>query len=304
MSAANKSKKGVAQLPAWWMELTPHHVLDLDEEASRREQEERMARYFAEMALADAEREGGEQFDENGNKIAYGSSGWKSNWAGRSSSNGGNGDNDESAMSKIFGGRNFKPGSPSWDPKQWGIKESDPDYKSYLSGAKLPPEYLDAMRNYGATKTGVTHPEWVMQAFLRSSSGDGSGGSHGTGVYGRQAETPKHQPAWAKKKLRSSTAGANIRQGKYNDSPNKHLKPGMHPVANALLQENQAKANATPRVYTVEDQAAEQQQQQSPQEQAPPRPAPRQYQPRQEEPEEAPVPEAAKVPVKKDFNYK
>jgi hypothetical protein len=291
----DKLPKGVGQLPAWWMELTPHYVLDLDEEASRREQEERMARYFAEMALADmAAAGGGDQFDEHGNKIAPGSAGWKSNWAGRGSGSGAGGSGGDDDITKMFGGRNFKPGSPSWDPKQWGMKETDPDYKSYLSGAKLPPEYLDAMRNYGATKTGVTHPEWVMNAFLRS-TGDSGGGGHG--VYGRQAETPKHQPAWAKKKLRSSTAGANIRQGKYNDSPNKHLNKGMHPVANALLQ--QMEANATPLEERVVDATPES----APPETAPPQREPRQYQPREEEPE-APLPEAPKVAVKKDFNFK
>lgn len=296
-SSADKLPKGVGQLPTWWMELTPHHVLDLDEEASRREQEEKMARYFAEMALKDAEAEGGEQFDEHGNPIAPGSAGWKSNWAGRGSGkNGSGGGDNESDFHKIFGGRNFTPGSPSWDPKQWGIKENDPDYKSYLSGAKLPPEYTDALRNYGATKTGVTHPEWVMNAFLRSSN-DSGGGGHG--VYGRQAETPKHQPAWAKKKLRSSTAGANIREGKYNDSPNKHLHPGMHPVANALLHQNQAKANATPR--GVEEHVVESSSSGAAAAESAPQRQPRQH----HEPEaDVPLQEAPKVPVKKDFNFK
>jgi hypothetical protein len=55
------------------------------------------------------------------------------------------------------------------------------------------------------------------------------------GKYGRQADQPKFKPSWAKNKLRSTDSGAKIRQGQYDDSPNKFSRRGV--VTNAALAE-------------------------------------------------------------------
>lgn len=232
MPPQEKLPKGVGRVPTWWMELTPHFELDLDDEQARREEQERLARYYAEIASQgmdyDPSASGGGANGSSGS----GGAGWKSNWGGRSTDNK-NSNGESSTASKMFGGRNFQPGTPSWDPKQWGIAEDDPDYKSYLTGAKLPPDYIQAMKDFGATTDASRHPEWVLRA---QQGGTRIGTFDTDGKYGRLAENPKHQPSWMKKKLRSSSAGANIRLGKYNDSPNKHLT--MPSVANALLQQH------------------------------------------------------------------
>lgn len=62
------------------------------------------------------------------------------------------------------------------------------------------------------------------------------------GKYGRQADKPKFKPAWATKNLRSTDSGAKIRQGQYDDSPNKFSR---RTVTNAALADMEAR-NAGP----------------------------------------------------------
>ena len=195
---------GVGRVPEWWMELTPHYVLDLeDDEQNRRMMEENEALYCAQMLANDDGRLAQE---------------WKSSWGGRSTTGGG-GSHVGGDGSALFGGRNFQPGSVGWDPKQWGIDANDPDYKSYLKGAKLPQSYIDAMMEF-ANQVGIKYD---------ASSLNATGGK-----YGSSGGKPAFTPAWAKKKLRATGQGAAIRHGIYNDSPNKH----MHRV-NAVAQEHQ-----------------------------------------------------------------
>jgi hypothetical protein len=190
---------GVGRVPGWWMELTPHYLLDLEDDEKRRQQEFQEMIFFARMAAEDDEKTRGE---------------WKSNWQGRSANGGSSGSGCDAGL---FGGRNFQPGSNGWDPKEWGISENDPDYQSYLSGAKLPQSYIDAMKEY-AGRSGIQYDASNL---------------HQTeyGKYGRQAEKPAFTPSWAKKKLRSTGQGSAIRQGVYTDSPNKHLQPKVNAVA-------------------------------------------------------------------------
>jgi hypothetical protein len=189
--AKEKLPRGVARLPEWWLQLTPHHVLDLEEDSHRKEQETQEVLYYAQMAAADDGRLARE---------------WKSNWGGRSSSGGSGSDGNGSTA--LFGGRNFQPRSDGWDPKEWGVDANDPDYKSYLTGAKLPQSYIDAMKEF-AGQVGLTY--------------DASQLNH-TAKYGSSASKPAFVPVWAKKKLKNSSQGNAIRQGYYNDSPNKHIK--------------------------------------------------------------------------------
>ena len=213
----SRPKRNEALIPAWWMEVTPHHTLDLDDEKARRDMEERMAMYYANLAEEEAAK--GMMFDIDGNPIednggsGRGSSGdWKSNWTGRKKKDD-SGAEAPAEKPKMFGGRNFKPGSPGWDPKQWGIDANDLDYDKYLSGSMLPPQFITAMNNFAkATGHFKSHSDYTSN--LRSTEG----------TYGRLAEKQTHVPDWMKKKLRSTSQGASIRHGIYDDSPNRHWK--------------------------------------------------------------------------------
>lgn len=210
-----KLPRGVGRVPTWWMELTPHYTLDLEEDQNRREQEEQEALYYASMAALDDTRTAGE---------------WKSNWGGRSTKDGGS--NSGGPDGGLFGGRNFQPGTEGWDPKQWGIKADDPDYQSYLKGAKLPQSYIDAMKSFAG------------QAGLKY---DATNLNHSK--YGRQAEKPAFTPAWAKKKLKKTGQGQSIRQGLYHDSPNKHLhrvNDHLHRVKEKKAEEGDSSPSPAP----------------------------------------------------------
>uniref|UniRef100_A0A7S2VA72 Uncharacterized protein n=1 Tax=Entomoneis paludosa TaxID=265537 RepID=A0A7S2VA72_9STRA len=221
-----RPKRNQAQIPQWWMELTPHNTLDVEDEKTRQMYEERMALWYAEQAEEDAAK--GMMFDIDGNPLteeeasqASALGGWRNRWNGRQNKDG-QGDDDgeeEGPRSFMFGGRNFKPGSEGWDPRQWGIDADDEEFDLYQTGAKLPPEYVTAMTNYAKAVGKYKDPGSDYGAGLRSTEG----------LYGRLGEKPAHQPDWMKKKLRSTKEGQTIRHGIYNDSPNKHLKYRTNP---------------------------------------------------------------------------
>jgi hypothetical protein len=197
--------------------VTPHHVLEDEEEAAlqRRHHEDVLDYYYQQLAAAD---EAG-VLDENGHLRTDAATGrpvqWtppvNHQWKGR----GGGGGASSSAGGAGGGGRSFKSGHPVIDPAMFGITESDPDYHAYLTGAKLPPGYFERMgelarREREETNSGgTTIPNNLHQTDY--------------GKYGRQAEQPKHQPSWIKKKLRPTGAGDLIRRGQYDDSPNKFV---------------------------------------------------------------------------------
>jgi len=200
MATAEPLPLGAGRVPAWWMECTPHNLLDLEEDAARRELEAKMSYYFTQMAAVDEEGllgpDGKPILGPNGDPISFGS-----NWKGRAQK----GSASPGPMSP--GGRKFKLGDFKIDPKLFGISESDPNYQSYLTGAKLPPGFLEKMQElFGTPEGGI--PNNLHQTDY--------------GRYGRQAEKPDFKPSWMKKKLRSTNTGASIRRGEYNDSPNKH----------------------------------------------------------------------------------
>lgn len=264
----SRPKRNEALLPAWWMEVTPHHTLDLEDEQSRREMEERMAMYYAQLAEQEASK--GMMFDIDGNPIdpnsvitpAPSSSGdWKSNWTGRPSKKD-SAPPPEPEKPKMFGGRNFKPGSPGWDPKQWGIDANDPDYDKYLSGSMLPPQFVTAMNNFAKATGHYQAPSTSDDMGLNMRTSEGA--------YGRLAEQQAHIPDWMKKKLRSTTQGHSIRQGTYDDSPNRHWK---NKDGNAIEEGDE------------EGGGREEPEQQQPQE---PQPEEPEQQPRQEPPEQRP----------------
>ena len=197
---------GVGRVPTWWMEITPHYVLDEEEEVERRKAEDQMAFYYMQLAAAD---EAGVLLPDGTPKL--GPDLKPLAWTPLTPWN--KLDSKEAGSSTPLGpgGRNFKPGHPVIDPKLFGILETDPDYQSYLTGAKLPPGYFEKMGELAQSELGGT--EGILNNLRQTDFGR----------YGRQAENPSFKPAWAKKKLRSTETGASIRQGQYNDSPNKFV---------------------------------------------------------------------------------
>ena len=124
-----------ATLPDWWLELTPHHTLNLEDERARRDAEDRMTLHYAELAAADAKNGkmcdvdghplAGDETKNNNSSSAQGG-GITRRWSGRNNSNNGQTNkNDNGHSSKMFGGRNFQPGSPGWDARQWGIDDQE-----------------------------------------------------------------------------------------------------------------------------------------------------------------------------------
>lgn len=204
VSTVEELPVGVGRVPKWWMEITPHYTLDEEDAEARRLAEDQMDYYYMQLAAAD---EAGLLNPDGTPKEGADMSSWAPSnpWNGRS------GGGNAHATAKTPGGRNFQPGQAVIDPKIFGIYLNDPDYKAYLTGAKLPPGYFEKMGEFARCTEGGA--QGILNNLKQTDYGR----------YGRQAETPSFKPAWAKKKLRSTSAGTNIRQGQYDDSPNKHI---------------------------------------------------------------------------------
>mmetsp|Transcript_96142 Transcript_96142/g.256988 ORF Transcript_96142/g.256988 Transcript_96142/m.256988 type:complete len:370 (-) Transcript_96142:160-1269(-) len=194
---------GVGRVPLWWMEITPHYVLDRAEDLARKETEAQMSVLFEHLAaMEDAgylDENGRPKLGPDGKPLGWGNNGWAGRQGGTDVGTGG--------QSGSGGGRNFKSGGAFLDPKLFGIPESHPDYQAYLTGAKLPPGYLEMLEKY---KKGELNSDFANN--LKQTN---------FGNYGRQAETPEFKPAWARMKLRSTNQGSMIRKGQYDDSPSK-----------------------------------------------------------------------------------
>jgi hypothetical protein len=193
---------GVGRLPEWWMEITPHYTLDLEEEEARRALEDQMTFYYSQMAAADDAGilgpDGQPKLGPDGNPLTISSSG-TNGWQGRSA-----GGTEGAGEVAGPGGRKFAPGTAVINPALFGIDKSDPDYKNYLTGAKLPPGYFEKMAEFSANY----HAERYGQDGIPNNLAQTD-----YGRYGRQAETPAFQPTWAKLKLRSTNHGSAIRNG-------------------------------------------------------------------------------------------
>lgn len=191
---------GVGRVPAWWMECTPHYTLDVDDEEARQIAEDQVAFFYMMLAAADDAgiigTDGKLKTGPDGKPLAW--EGLGPNW------------NSNGAQ---FGGRTFKSGQAVIDPSLFGIKESDPNYNAYLTGAKLPPRYFEKMAELVEERSSAGNPYGILNNSKQTDYGR----------YGRQAEQKAFQPSWAKKKLRSTTQGQAVRGGVYDDSPNKFL---------------------------------------------------------------------------------
>jgi hypothetical protein len=197
---------GVGRVPRWWMEITPHYTLDEEEAEARRLAEDQMDYYYMQLAAAD---EAGLLNVDGTPKEGVDWTSWTPStpWNGRSAKGGSA--NALVQTGRGGGGRNFQPGHSVIDPKIFGIYINDPDYHAYLTGAKLPPGYFEKMGAFAKCEEGGA--QGILNNLKQTDYGR----------YGRQAEAPTFKPDWAKKKLRTTSTGANIRQGQYDDSPGK-----------------------------------------------------------------------------------
>jgi hypothetical protein len=195
---------GVGRVPDWWMEITPHYTLDLEQEEARRALEDQMAFYYSQMAAADDAGilgpDGKPKLGSDGKPLtsstSWGNNGWKGRAAGGTEGAGGGATGP--------GGRKFAPGTAVINPSLFGIDKSDPDYDNYLNGSKLPPGYFEKMAEFSANYNASNYGQDGMANNLAQTD---------YGRYGRQAETPAFQPAWAKLKLRSTKHGTSVRNG-------------------------------------------------------------------------------------------
>lgn len=206
MLAAENLPPGVGRVPQWWMEVTPHFTLEEDDQEERSLQQDRLAYYGMQLEAAHAagvlNPDGTPKLGADLRPMAWTPLTPWNKLDGSSGSNIGQ------------AGRNFRPGQPVIDPQMFGIVETDPDYQAYLTGAKLPPGYFEIMGQMMATAENGGTTEGILNNLKQTDYGR----------YGHQAENPRFKPAWIKKKLRSTNIGTNIRQGQYDDSPNKHVR--------------------------------------------------------------------------------
>ena len=115
----NRPPKGFAQLPDWWLEITPHNTLDVEEDAAKRKHEYQEAMKYAELAAkAYWEQqfghleltEDGDLIDKNtGEPVEAGeASGYERNEKGEWMKDG-----------KLIFGRQFTAGEGNYDPSKF-----------------------------------------------------------------------------------------------------------------------------------------------------------------------------------------
>ena len=214
----------VGRIPGWWMDCTPHYVLDVEEAERKRRFDATLAFYYSQLAAADDAGilgpDGKPILGPDGRPLE-----WKgSPWAGR-----GGGGEFGPVGPGAPGGRNFKiQKDVKIDPTLFGIQKSDPDYRAYLTGAKLPPAFLEKMQELLLAERMANN---VAQTEY--------------GKYGRQAEQPAFQPSWVKMKLKTTTNSEKVYSGL--DSTETHYQRRLQGSADPI-QEMQS---AQPRTKLV-----------------------------------------------------
>jgi hypothetical protein len=123
---------GVGRVPRWWMEATPHDILDVDEAETRREIESQMAIYYMQMAAADE--------------------------AGLVGPDG-----------RPLIGPDGKP--VAWSDLEWSRRTHRHNsfnivdfYKAVLNGEKLPPGFFEKMQEVFGLRSANGHGKYANQA--------------------------------------------------------------------------------------------------------------------------------------------
>jgi len=180
--ASNTSKKneksavelptGVGIVPKWWMDCTPHDTLDV-EGARQRQIEAQWTVYFQNLEEDDVD-----DITLNGSILpARGPS---------------------SSLSQNHRQRNVKV-----NPKAFGIPKTDPNYRAYKYGQKVPPVFLSKMRDkLNGTVDEMANNRQQTEQFSKYNP-----------------EKASNQPAWATMKLRQTSQGQKIRGKEVIDMP-------------------------------------------------------------------------------------
>mmetsp|Transcript_23761 Transcript_23761/g.67169 ORF Transcript_23761/g.67169 Transcript_23761/m.67169 type:complete len:519 (-) Transcript_23761:190-1746(-) len=224
--------RGAARIPLWWMEITPHNILDIEEDERLREHQEKEARMYAELAAKDdynvKKQETG---DENAAAGAAATTiATTRDWKAKSSyQRGNNGSQWKSAMDVSKEGRQFKARSTP-DGYQPGQYSGSGDGGSGGAGP-----------NYSLSSSGASGPRYG------SSGAPGDAGLASAAQYGDK-DMSWNTPSWTKIKLRSTNTGSAIRKGEYKQKTfhnNGAVKKGDAESKKADDKEDKAEA-ATP----------------------------------------------------------
>jgi hypothetical protein len=224
--------RGAARIPLWWMEITPHNVLDLEEDEQRRQAEYDEAVMFARLAAQDdyQQQYGGDGFpgyDRTKHGASGGSGGGGGGYGGYK--RGPNGEWLDKDGNPVFKrGKNgewydtqgkllYKKGSKG----EWVDAEDKPLGRNFKPGQSPP----------GYEAGGYYDPDRFVAGKRASASGLSSSN------YQRDANIGWSKPSWTQIKLRSTGTGGDIRDGKYElpkaGLKNKNLAKGDEPKAEA-----------------------------------------------------------------------
>ncbi|KAG7368910.1 hypothetical protein IV203_031653 [Nitzschia inconspicua] len=165
----NRPPKGFAQLPDWWLEITPHNTLDIEQDAKKRDNDYQEAIKYAELAAkADWEQQFGHlELTDDGNLIDKNtgetveegdSTGYTRNEKGEWMKDG-----------KPIFGREFKAGEGIYDPSKFaaGVDRNSTELKAV--GAE-----------YGHKDNKWKKPDW-MQVKLKKTEKHAWLGADGEG---------------------------------------------------------------------------------------------------------------------------
>ena len=222
MSEEESLPKGVGRVPQWWMEITPHNTLDLDEDERRRriEYEEAVmyAKYAAEDDYQQRYGEGGYDPSQHG-PGGPGGAGWE---GGKGGYQRGPGKQWEEGATGPEG-RQFKPG------------QAPPGYQSGQGGYYDPSRFAgDGKRYSGVAGAGSLD------------YGQGELNKTGYGQYGRDENINWEKPAWTQIKLRSTGTGSAIRKGDYQVTEKPITQATSRPIPSGKVKVGEQAAEAAP----------------------------------------------------------
>jgi hypothetical protein len=194
--------RGVARIPLWWMEITPHNILDLEREEFKRQLEYEESMMYAELARKDdyAQQygDGGMDYDPSKHGTRDGSGG-----GGRYGAGGGGYQRGEDGKWK-----NPPGGGGGAQGRQFQAGDGPPGYRP---------------GNHGDGRNGAGGEAYAT----RGGGGGryaGGGSNYASGLnetaYGQYGDKDLawEKPSWTKIKLRSTGQGGSIRQGRYDQS--------------------------------------------------------------------------------------
>jgi hypothetical protein len=225
--------RGAARIPLWWMEITPHNVLDLEEDEQRRQAEYDEAVMYARLAAQDDYQQ------------QYGGDGFPGYDPAKHGARGGGGGGGGGGYGGYKRGPNGewldKDGNPVFKRGkngEWIDSQGKLLYKKGPKGEWVDAEGKPLGRNF---KPGQSPPGYEAggyydpDRFVPGKRASASGLS--TGNYQRDANIGWSKPSWTQIKLRSTGTGGDIRDGKYElpkaGLKNKNLAKGGEPQAEA-----------------------------------------------------------------------